>query len=218
MDSKSISVVLLLLLLSTLVALGLMAAEFYRVRRNYAALQVRLEQEAAEIEKLRSLAFSDYLTGLPNRVLLENRLLHALSVPQASEKFVVVFIDLDNFKNINDSFGHDVGDEVLRIVATALRARMRPADTIARIGGDEFIIVANTSRPSDRESIIAKIADVFHASVTVKGHSLSIRASIGHATFPDDGLTLERLLVAADKDMYAQKRTKGIGSLAALDC
>lgn len=200
--------ILLGLLLLSLSLLVFMQVESTRSKRKYAELFQQSERANSEIEQLKLLAFSDYLTGLPNRVSLETQVQAALAIPRKDHQFLVAFLDLDNFKEINDTFGHEVGDEVLRVVATRLQCTTRPSDTIARLGGDEFIIFAHMERRSDGDAIIAKIMDIFLAPVTLRGQRIFIKASIGNAIFPDDGLSLDGLLAAADQHMYSQKRAK----------
>jgi diguanylate cyclase (GGDEF)-like protein/PAS domain S-box-containing protein len=163
-------------------------------------------------EEIRSLAFSDPLTGLPNRRLLLDRLAQALSRARRSQlSLAIMFLDLDNFKQINDTLGHDVGDGLLKEVAVRLNACVRTGDTVSRPGGDEFIIVLSEISHADDAALVAeKIIKVISVPVVFGGHSLSVSTSIGIAVYPvagsDDAQTL---MMKADKSMYAAKRAGG---------
>jgi diguanylate cyclase (GGDEF)-like protein len=121
------------------------------------------------------------------------------------EIFAVLFVDLDGFKAVNDSFGHQTGDEVLRIVASRLRGTLRESDELARLGGDEFAIIAHTS-PEGALVIRENVANIVVTPVVAAGKSIDIGLSAGVALFPGDGTTPEVLLAAADRDMYKMKQ------------
>jgi diguanylate cyclase (GGDEF)-like protein len=172
-------------------------------------LLVLLEQQVATNEWY---AFHDHLTGLPNQRLFEDRL--AAAIRQSEEnntRTALLMVDLDGFKLINDTHGHDVGDELLRHIAHNLRTAIRVPDTLARLGGDEFIIIA-TDLPSDQPADLlarasaTRISHALRKGVSINGNSLNVTASIGVAVYPDDttdGILLRRL---ADQRMYEQKR------------
>ena len=157
--------------------------------------------------RLHHLAFYDSLTGLPNRELFGDRL--GLALTQAhrkNEKVGVMFLDLDRFKNINDTLGHGVGDRLLRIVAERLKSTLREGDTIARIGGDEFTAILSGMRgPSDAVNVCEKTLKELERPVMLEGRSLCVTCSIGLSIFPDDGEDQNTLMKKADIAMYRAK-------------
>lgn len=165
------------------------------------------ENKASEA-KIRTLAFYDKLTGLANRTLLQDRLNHAIQVRLRSrERCALLFIDLDSFKNINDSLGHEAGDEVLREVANRLRSCIRNSDTAARLGGDEFVILLEGfDQPDNIHTVTHRILLALAQEMRFRDTSLSVTASIGISFFPEDGETGEALLKAADTAMYHGKK------------
>jgi len=158
--------------------------------------------------KIRTLAFYDKLTGLPNRTLLQDRLSHAIQLRLRSrERCAVLFIDLDAFKAINHTLGHEAGDEVLKEVANRLRASIRNSDTAARLGGDEFVILLEGfDQPDNIHSVTQRILQGLAQDIQYKDAFLNITASIGISFFPEDGETVEDLLQAADTAMYHGKK------------
>ena len=165
--------------------------------------------ETKEAEaKIRALAFYDKLTGLPNRTLLQDRLSHAIQLRLRSrERCAVLFLDLDAFKTINDTLGHDAGDEVLKEVAKRLRGSIRNSDTAARLGGDEFVILLEGfDQPDNIHSVTHRILLALGQDIQHKDACLNITASIGISFFPEDGETVEDLLQAADTAMYHGKK------------
>jgi diguanylate cyclase (GGDEF)-like protein/PAS domain S-box-containing protein len=164
------------------------------------------QRKAAEIQ-VELLAYYDALTGLPNRTLLQDRLAKALAVARRrKEKLALLFLDLDGFKNINDSFGHSVGDLVLQEVAERLKKWGREQDTVARVGGDEFIIVLNGVKDiPDAAVATERLMDAMTAVFNVQGHFLNIGCSIGISIFPEDGADGETLIKNADAAMYSSK-------------
>ncbi|VXC69350.1 EAL domain-containing protein [Massilia sp. 9I] len=164
--------------------------------------------EARHYERrLHHLAHHDPLTGLANRTLLQERLRHAIECAARDDFLVALaFLDLDNFKHINDNFGHEAGDAVLREVAQRLRVNMREDDTIARMGGDEFVLII--CDPASREQVaelIERIRISVTAPVRVDGQEIVPGTSIGVSIFPDDGDSLEKIMRAADAAMYHAK-------------
>ncbi|TCV84105.1 sensor domain-containing diguanylate cyclase [Sulfurirhabdus autotrophica] len=155
------------------------------------------------------LANHDALTGLPNRTLLQDRIQQTICQALRSRgKSAVLFIDLDNFKTINDSLGHDVGDGLLVAVSERFVSCLRSEDTVARQGGDEFVVVLHSvANVQDAGVAAQKLLDVLKAPCMVKGHELSVGASIGIATFPDDGDDEVELLKKSDIAMYHAKET-----------
>lgn len=159
-------------------------------------------------EGLRNIALYDNLTGLPNRFLLDDRLGQALvHAERARKTFALMFVDLDKFKPINDSFGHRVGDELLKVVARRLTGCIRKEDTVARAGGDEFIIVlSELGDPKDAAIIGNKVLRELSAPIYVERHELDVSCSIGISIYPQDGKTAEALMVNADVAMYHAKK------------
>lgn len=181
-------------------------------------LLVMLEQQVASNEWY---ALHDQLTGLPNRRLFEDRLTSALLASQRNRtRAAVLMIDLDGFKQINDSFGHEVGDKLLQHVARNLRNAIRVPDTLARLGGDEFIIIA-TDLPDDLcpslivDRSLDRITQALRKPFMVAGNALTVTPSVGIAIYPDDTTDEVLLRRLADQRMYEQKRKPPI-ELAAL--
>jgi diguanylate cyclase (GGDEF)-like protein/PAS domain S-box-containing protein len=158
-------------------------------------------------EQLDYLAHHDPLTGLPNRLLFQDRLLHAIGrAAREGQQLAVMFIDLDRFKNVNDTLGHHVGDELLKQVATALGARLRDGDTLARLGGDEFIVLLeNMDGSYGAGQVAVKMMALFEQPFTVAGHELFVTGSIGISLFPQDGEDANLLVRNADVAMYQAK-------------
>ena len=158
-------------------------------------------------EKLEFLAHHDPLTKLPNRLLLQANLKQAIKrAKREDSKVAVLFLDLDRFKEINDTFGHSYGDEILKIVTKRFQSVMREEDTIARIGGDEFImLIENVNEVNDTETVLDKALGVFDEKIVVYGHSFRLSVSIGVSIFPDDGIEIEDLIKNADTAMYQAK-------------
>ena len=164
------------------------------------------ESKKAE-ERIRHLATHDVLTDLPNRALGMDRLSQALALARRNVAMAaLVFVDLDGFKEINDTHGHEAGDRVLKEVAGRLRASVRETDTVARFGGDEFLLVLTAM--TDKASVTAVVKKVLKSvsrSFAVDGRVTPLGASIGIALYPGDGETPEELLRRADRAMYAAK-------------
>ena len=159
-------------------------------------------------EQLRDLALYDSLTGLPNRMLLDDRMAQAASrAERGGKSFALMFVDLDRFKPINDSFGHGVGDELLKVVAQRLAGCVRKADTVARTGGDEFVVVlSEIGDPKDAAMVGGKILDELSRPFFIDRHEVNISASIGISVYPDDGKDVNTLKANADVAMYHAKR------------
>jgi diguanylate cyclase (GGDEF)-like protein/PAS domain S-box-containing protein len=159
-------------------------------------------------ERLERLAHYDPLTALPNRALFFDRLEGAVARARREERrFALLFIDLDGFKAVNDSFGHDAGDYLLFEIARRLRIAIRDSDTAGRMGGDEFtVLLENISKPEDAEAVAEKIrASMVEPILIPAGAKVTVGASVGIAVFPDDGDNGEAVLKAADSAMYAIK-------------
>jgi len=157
---------------------------------------------------LQYLATHDSLTDLPNRYLMNDRLGQILTQSKRSKLiFSVFYIDLKDFKKVNDSFGHKVGDLLLQEVAKRLKDCVRPTDTVARLGGDEFVIIfAGMTRAEDVIVVAHKVDDCFDKSFLIEEHRVKVKASIGISLFPDHGEDQETLLKAADYAMYLSKQ------------
>jgi diguanylate cyclase (GGDEF)-like protein/PAS domain S-box-containing protein len=153
------------------------------------------------------MAYHDALTGLPNRLLFNDRLNVAMAAAERNnKKFGVMMLDLDKFKNINDSLGHDIGDQLLQSVGNRLRGRLRKSDTVARMGGDEFmLLLPEINQKEDAEVIAKKIVDSFQRVFVLGNHELKITTSIGIAVYPESGLDFDTLKKNADIAMYKAK-------------
>ncbi len=154
-----------------------------------------------------AMATHDPLTGLPNRRLLHDRVETSINRAKRDEiYFTLFYVDLNGFKKINDTYGHDAGDHVLLDISHRLFNRIRAEDTVARIGGDEFIILAIGMHQKDEINQFSnKLIRMLNEPVFYSGKILSLSASVGVATYPTDGSTVERLLLKADSDMYLSK-------------
>lgn len=174
---------------------------------NYVAVFSDITQLKESEEKLNLAIHYDHLTKLPNKTLLKARLEHTLSVSKRHSTFVaVMFINLDNFKKINDSFGHSFGDEVLVGISKRIFSILREDDTLAHIGGDEFVIVMNNFESIDNINHIAqKIIKTFQSSYSIVDQEVWVTASMGISISPNDGYTSEVLLKNADIAMYEAK-------------
>lgn len=166
---------------------------------------------SARASHARAHALHDPLTGLPNRVLLEDRIGQALRRSQRSgEPFAVVLVDLDGFKNVNDLRGHGTGDAVLRQLAARLEEALRTSDTVARVGGDEFVVVSLGAGDDEEAAMLAaRLRSALREPFLVDGVTVEIDASIGWAIHPADGETATELLERADVKMYASKHEPG---------
>ncbi|MBF0182278.1 MAG: EAL domain-containing protein [Magnetococcales bacterium] len=171
----------------------------------------RLIQEHREAleHKLERLSLYDTLTGLPNRVFFLDRLAHELAIARRNkQQFALMIIDLDRFKWVNDTLGHIVGDDLLRVMSSRLRQCVRDSDRIARLGGDEFtIILDNVIHPENVASLAQKLIGVIREPVVLQGQPLHMGASVGIATFPSDAMDLEDLIKHAEMAMYQAKET-----------
>ncbi len=158
-------------------------------------------------ETIHHLAYHDALTGLPNRVLLRDRLVQALAASQRTGgRGALMILDLDRFKDINDTLGHSMGDLLLKAASERLRRLLRKSDTVSRMGGDEFVLLLPTIATVESAAIIAgKIVRAFRRPFVCDGHTLKVTASIGVADFPDDGTDDETLMKNADIALYRVK-------------
>jgi diguanylate cyclase (GGDEF)-like protein/PAS domain S-box-containing protein len=178
--------------------------EFIRNVTDEKKAQVNLKNEK---EKLNYQAHHDALTGLPNRILFNNKLDTAiLKAQKENKKVALIFIDLDHFKEINDSLGHDVGDKILTTVTTRLQEILQEKDTLARLGGDEFTIILEDLTNLQEVSLISSnILKILSEVINIEGNKLYVSSSIGISIYPDDGLSAQNLLKFADSAMYKAK-------------
>lgn len=160
-------------------------------------------------EQILHLAHHDILTALPNRILFYDRLNQAITrARRDNELFAVLFLDLDGFKIINDTFGHDVGDALLIEVAKRIVACVRDSDTVARMGGDEFtVILSNVRTLNSKDRVVKKIGEAIARPFVLNGRKCSVSVSIGIALYPDNGKTAEQLVKIADAAMYLAKNS-----------
>ena len=174
---------------------------------KYAAIFRDITEEKQDEERVRALAYTDPLTALPNRRLLTDRLGLAIANAHRHRSMVaVMFLDLDLFKRINDSLGHDTGDAVLIEITKRLLACVREGDTVARIGGDEFVVLLpEVEDPADLALLADRLTSAVKAPLGLAGRDASVTASIGIAVYPEDGDTAEVLLKRADQAMYQTK-------------
>jgi diguanylate cyclase (GGDEF)-like protein/PAS domain S-box-containing protein len=177
---------------------------------NYVGIMTDISQLKDSEARLEHLAHYDPLTHLPNRLLLQSRLKHALeAADRHMRRVAVLYIDLDRFKNVNDSLGHPVGDELLEALALRMRARLREDDTLGRLGGDEFLLILeDVQRPDNAAEIAKEMIQMLEQSFHLpSGHEVYVGASIGISLFPDDGLTGTALIQHADVALYRAKET-----------
>ncbi|WP_347554260.1 EAL domain-containing protein [Robbsia sp. KACC 23696] len=174
-----------------------------RLEINTAMLSSSLAEANQELSRL---ALHDTLTRLPNRLLLMDRLEQAIeSATAARGKFTVMFLDLDGFKAVNDTFGHHLGDQLLVQVSERIRQHVHAEDTCARLGGDEFVLLAKVAGAADAATIAERLVNVLEDPFVVSGHHLTVSASIGIALYPGDGVVPADLVKSADIAMYHAK-------------
>jgi diguanylate cyclase len=170
-----------------------------------AAFGIALERR---VHSARSLALRDPLTGLPNRTLLDDRIEQALRrARRTEERFAVVLIDLDGFKDVNDVRGHRAGDAVLVTLARRFESVVRASDTVARVGGDEFVVLSlGTGDDDEAAALVGRLRHALRRPFQVEGATVEVDASVGWSLYPDDGATPDELRAHADGQMYATKR------------
>jgi diguanylate cyclase (GGDEF)-like protein len=178
-----------------------------------AAIHSQTLTEAAELSavQLALRADRDFLTGLPNRAVLTDRLAQSIALAKRRGKRVaLMFLDLDNFKRINDLLGHAVGDQVLQSVANRLRGCIRQSDTVSRQGGDEFVVLlSEIEAAQDATLAAAKLVKAMAESHLIGTHRLNVTLSVGIGVYPDDGADAATILMDADTAMYQVKRNGG---------
>jgi len=175
---------------------------------HYVGVMTDISQIKRSEAQLEHLAHYDPLTDLPNRLLLQSRLEHALErASRLQQPVATLFIDLDRFKNVNDSLGHPVGDELLLAIAKRLSDRLREDDTLGRLGGDEFLVIMeDMQRPEDAAGVAQTLIELLEAPFMLpSGHEVYVGASIGISLFPEDGRSVTELIQHADAAMYQAK-------------
>ena len=187
-----------------------------KLERSLAANKIELADTQADLsdsqdqeKRARHLAFHDVVTGLPNRLLFNDRLKNAIAQARRHQwGLAVMFIDLDKFKSINDAHGHDVGDKVLQIVSGRLQKSVRGADTVGRQGGDEFLyLMLEVTDEADVANAASKIIENITQPCDCNGVKLTVKPSIGIALYPQDGKTANSLRKNADSAMYQAKQS-----------
>ncbi len=180
------------------------------IGRVYSFRDITARLEAHQ--RIEQLSHTDPLTGLPNRRLLSDRIEHALAMARRDgTPFALLFLDLDRFKHINDSLGHQFGDRVLIDVAERIKACLRQVDTVARLGGDEFVVVMHQADGAGAESTAQRVIEAMARPFAQGGLSFTVTCSIGIALFPNDGDSVDELLRHADKAMYSVKESGRAG-------
>jgi diguanylate cyclase (GGDEF)-like protein/PAS domain S-box-containing protein len=176
--------------------------------QHYVALFTDITQLKQHQQRLEHIAHYDALTGLPNRVLLSERLQQAmLCSRRREESLAIVYLDLDGFKSINDHYGHSVGDQVLVMIASRMQNALREVDTLARIGGDEFVaVLGDLMHAADCDIILKRLLEAAAAPIQIQGATLQLSASLGVTIYPDNQADAEQLLRHADQAMYQAKQ------------
>ncbi|HEY5594753.1 MAG TPA: EAL domain-containing protein [Nitrospiria bacterium] len=193
-------------------------ANDYIMKGNLKRLIPAVERELREAETRRAhteaekmiqhMAYYDALTGLPNRNMIYDRLLNAIRInADAGKSFALLLMDLDQFKEINDTLGHHRGDLLLQQVGLRLQAALRPSDIVARLGGDEFAVMLPLSGSGDAELVAQKVMKALEPPFMIEGLPVAVEASIGIAIYPDHGANPDSLMQRADVAMYAAKKT-----------
>jgi diguanylate cyclase (GGDEF)-like protein/PAS domain S-box-containing protein len=175
---------------------------------NYVSIYTDITPMKEHQQQLEHIAHYDVLTSLPNRVLLADRLQQAIALSQRrNQSLAVAYLDLDEFKAVNDIHGHDVGDQLLEVVAQRMNTALRDGDTLARIGGDEFVaVLVDLELPQDYESILTRLLQAASDPVTIGDVVLQVSVSIGVTIYPQDGADVDHLMRHADQAMYQAKQ------------
>jgi diguanylate cyclase (GGDEF)-like protein len=182
-------------------------------RRRYTCFVRDISERKRVEESTRMLAYHDTLTGLPNRALFYDRLRQAIALGKRSgQRFAVLYLDLDGYKAVNDEWGHDAGDQLLKSAAQRVRGVLRESDTVARMGGDEFVVIlARSEGRVNMARVARKIIDAMAVPFPLgeRRAEARITGSIGIAVYPEDGDEIDVLVKRADSAMYQAKRTGG---------
>lgn len=206
---------LLIGLIATVVAALALMRKLWHARENQARLENQIAELKSSQEALRHQAYFDHLTGLANRALCVDRCHSAIERSKRSRTpFAILMVDLNRFKEINDTHGHAAGDLVLITVSQRLVDTVRASDTVARFGGDEFVVILDSIGDRQELSRIGQmLVDILSQRVTLEsGVGVSVGVSIGFAVYPEDGDDMEELLEVADQAMY-QCKTSGLTPL-----
>ena len=173
------------------------------------SISFALHRKTVETE-MQNAALRDPLTGLGNRALFEEQLkLIAAQSKRDGALFGILYIDIDGFKPVNDTHGHQAGDDLLRQIGDRLTGRARESDVVARLGGDEFaVILAHVDRKESVARVVQDIEQSISAPYTVKGEAVTIGASIGASVYPDDGEDIDQLIALSDQRMYDNKKAR----------
>jgi len=192
-------------------------SEVWNIPKYFVAVGMILILLEDQIQRSEYLAYHDELTGLPNRRLLEDRLEQALSrAARTGKNVAVLLLDLDHFKEVNDTYGHRIGDLVLQQVVMRLGSRMRVSDTLARSGGDEFTVISDVADAHGAQVLVSNLETAFIVPFKLEGLVVHTGLSIGLALYPNDGSTPDELYAAADQAMYISKRaSRNTGGVAA---
>ena len=202
-DTNWLALLVIVLTLAVLAITLIVSVLDARLQARTSVLASSLEQANSELMQL---ALHDNLTRLPNRLLLDDRLNQALQIAQRERScFAVMFLDLDGFKAVNDAYGHHIGDQLLIAVSERLRVGIRAQDTLARIGGDEFVLIASIISPDDAATLAAMLVQQIDQPFRLSRYELSVSLSIGIAVYPEDGEQARDLLLHADAAMYHTK-------------
>jgi len=183
--------------------------------RTFSILKIFAARAGAELERkkteitMRNMAYHDSLTGLPNRILFNDRLEMALAkIKRSKKKIAVLFIDFDGFKKVNDTLGHSIGDALLKAVGVRLKSCLRQEDTVARLGGDEFVLILPEINSRDAAGILAtKLLETIRPAFMIEDKEVKITLSIGVSLFPENGDTVEMLVKRADEALYLAKNS-----------
>ncbi len=182
-------------------------SEVWNLPKYFVAVGMILTLLEEQVEKNEHLAYHDALTGLPNRRLLADRLDRALAGAQRSAtKVAVLVLDLDTFKEVNDTLGHSVGDRLLEQIVGRLASRVRASDTLSRSGGDEFTVISEVADAAGADALAEALVSVLREPFQIEEHTLTAGVSVGVALYPDNARLADDLRAAADKAMYAAKR------------
>ena len=182
-------------------------AEIWNIPKYLVAVGMIVTLLEDQIRWSEHLAYHDALTGLPNRRLLQDRLLQAMAhADRAARKVAVLLLDLDDFKEVNDTFGHRIGDSALQQVVARLSSRMRASDTLARTGGDEFTVISEVTNEQGAQTLVSALESALVLPLKVEGKLVRTGVSIGYALYPDDGTDPVELCATADRAMYVSKR------------
>jgi diguanylate cyclase (GGDEF)-like protein/PAS domain S-box-containing protein len=186
-------------------------SEVDEYKDHYVAVSTDISYLKKDIYQKLQLALYDPLTELPNRTLYHDRVTHAIDKGKIDPtlKHAIFFMDLDKFKQVNDTYGHLAGDHLLKLVGQRLSSIIRAGDTVARVGGDEFTVILNDIKDKASVELLAKrIVESIEQPFEVDGHSVNVSISIGISFYPDDSDKMDDLLSCADKAMYVAKRDK----------